>query len=87
MNEISRCVMCETDEGKPHPVSGKHLERFVANNNRTSHICFECLTRCAAIMAAEELSELGDDLSVKDVHEPRVYAEEYIPPKSSTPIA
>lgn len=83
MSKVSRCFMCETDEGKPHPVSGKPLEKFVANNHGTSHICFECLTRCAAIMATDELPASGDDLSVKGVHEPRVYAEEYIPPKIS----
>jgi hypothetical protein len=74
-----KCVMCETDEGKPHPVTGKAVEDFVVNNHGTSHICFDCLKKSAAIMATRE-SALTDDLEIRGAHEPVFYSEEHILP-------
>lgn len=93
MSDTQKCFMCDTNEGNTHPISGKAIEKFVANNKNTAYICFECLTRCAAIMTSGEkfgstvkpMSSIGsvaDELSIRGAHEPLVYAEEHIPPKT-----
>lgn len=79
MSETTKCFMCETEEGKAHPVTGKPVEDFVVNNRETAYICFECLTRSAAIMAVKE-SALTDDLEIRGIHEPVVHSEEHILP-------
>jgi hypothetical protein len=79
MSETIKCVMCETDDGKAHPVTGKPVEDFVINNRGTSYICFECLTRSAEIMTARETA-LTDDLEIRGIHEPVVHSEEHILP-------
>src|SRR4051812_6130024 len=51
---IRRCSMCETDEGNAHPVTGRPIERLIVNNQCTSYICFDCVSRCVEILAADE---------------------------------
>jgi hypothetical protein len=76
MSESRKCFMCETEEGKPHPVTGKPIEDFVVNNRGTAQICSECLTRSAAIMAADK--QASTDFATQGVAEPLVYSEEHI---------
>jgi hypothetical protein len=72
-------MMCGTEEGKPHPVTGKPVEELVVNNRGTSYICADCLSQSAAIMAAKDTA-LTDDLEIRGVGEPVVHAEEHILP-------
>src|SRR5687767_9426043 len=79
MSAATKCFMCETEHGNPHPVTGKPVEDFVVNNKGTSYICFECLTRSAAIMATKQTA-LTDEFEIRGVHEPVVHSEEHILP-------
>jgi len=78
MSETRKCLMCETDEGKAHPITGRPIEGLVVNNHGTSHICFDCIARCVEIMATDATSEALATSAVREVHEPVFYAEEGI---------
>jgi hypothetical protein len=53
MTGVRKCMLCETDEGEPHPVTGRPIERLIVNNQCTAYICFDCVSRCVEIMATE----------------------------------
>jgi hypothetical protein len=51
---VRKCLMCETSEGEKHPVTGRTVDRLVVNNQISAYICYDCVARCVAIMAADE---------------------------------
>ena len=78
MADITKCMMCSTEEGQPHPSTGRPVEEFVVNNRGTSYICADCVTQSAAILAAR--TPASDDFDINSIGEPTVHADEHILP-------
>lgn len=78
MNDTVKCMMCSTNEGDPHPTTGRPVAEFVVNSRGTSYICADCVTESAAILATRVPA--SDDFDIRAIAEPTVHAEEHILP-------
>jgi hypothetical protein len=50
MPDQLRCALCHCNRGDIHPKTGDRIENLIINEEKTTVVCFDCITLAAEIM-------------------------------------